>query len=45
MDVKCDGASDVMDRWFDMRVEQCDVGPNKSQNTGLMKLCQPFKKG
>ena len=45
MDVNCDGASDGIDRWIDMRVEQCDVGPNKWQNTGLMKLCQPFKKG
>jgi hypothetical protein len=45
MDVNWYGASDGMDRWFDMRVEQCDVGSNKWQNTDLLKLCQPFKKG
>ena len=45
MDVNWDGASEGMDRWFDLRAERCDVGRNKWHNTGLMKLCQPFKKG
>ena len=31
MDVNWDGASDDIDRWIDMRVEQCDVGLNKWQ--------------
>ena len=29
MDVNWDGALDGMDRWFDMRAEQCDFGLNK----------------
>ena len=28
MDVNWDGASDDMDRWTDLRAEQCDVGPS-----------------
>ena len=44
MDVNWDGAPDDMDRWFGLRAVQCDVGPNKWQNTDLLKLCQPFKK-
>jgi hypothetical protein len=30
----------------DLRIAQCDVGPNKwGNNLDLLELCQPFNKG